>query len=244
MSNAGIRTLFSTILLMAGLLCSLSVSADDLQNAKNTYNNGDYPTALKQFKALAGRSNDATAQFYVGLMYYNEEGIAENYENMTQHYKDALPWFQKAADQGFSAAQTYLGVMYFGGQGIPLSYRKAADWYQKAAEQGDAAAQSNLGLMYFVGNDDIPRDYNQALMWYSKAAEQKDTGAQNDLGRMYENGLSMPNDFVRGYMWYTIAEQGGNESAKQSRITLESRMSPEQVSQAQAMAQEWLNKHK
>jgi TPR repeat protein len=236
MSDAMIRALCRLFLAVSFLAFCFAARADGLQDAKNAYGSGDYTAALKEFKALAGDSN-AVAQFYVGLMYYNGEGVL-------QDYKEALSWFQKAADQGLAAAQSYLGVMYFGGQGVPLSYQKGADWYLKAATQGDAAAQFNLGLMYFVGNDDIPRDYKKALMWYEKAAEQKDIGAQNSVGRMYENGLGMPNDFVRGYMWYFIAEQGGSESAKQSRSVLESKMSAEQISQAQAMAQEWLNKHK
>jgi uncharacterized protein len=243
MNNTIMRDFFRFALIIGCLVLCIEAQADSLLDSKNLYNSGDYSAALKAFKTLAEGSN-ATAQFYVGLMYYNEDGMAQNQENMTQHYKEAFTWFQKAADQGLAAAQSYLGMMYFNGEGVPLSYRKAAEWYQKAAEQGDAAAQFNLGLMYFVGNDDIHRDYLKALMWYGKAAEQNDVGAQNDLGRMYENGLGLPNDFVRGDMWYFIAEQGGSESAKQSRSILESKMTAAQISQAMGMAQEWLNKHK
>ena len=50
-------------------------------------------------------------------MYSNGEGVPEN-------DKEALKWFQLAADQGVARAQFNLGVMYSNGEGIPRTTEK------------------------------------------------------------------------------------------------------------------------
>ena len=45
------------------------------------------------------------AQYDLGGMYYNGQGVAKN-------YAEAMKWFRKAADQGSANAQYGLGVMY------------------------------------------------------------------------------------------------------------------------------------
>ena len=54
--------------------------------------------------ALAQQGN-SYAPFYLGLMYYNGEGV-------TQDYKQAVKWWRKAAEQGDASAQYSLGLMY------------------------------------------------------------------------------------------------------------------------------------
>ena len=48
---------------------------------------------------------DADAQYNLGLMYYNGQGI-------DQDYREAVKWYQKAAEQGNADAQNNLGLMY------------------------------------------------------------------------------------------------------------------------------------
>jgi TPR repeat protein len=55
-------------------------------------------------------------------------------------YKQAVYWYQKAADQGYAEAQSILGVMYAFGKGVLKNDKQAVYWYQKAAEQGLAEA--------------------------------------------------------------------------------------------------------
>ena len=78
------------------------------------------------------------AQYNLGLMYDNGQGVP-------QDYKQAVKWYTKAAEQGDANAQYSLGYMYANGQGVPQDYKQAVMWFTKAAEQGDADAQYNLG---------------------------------------------------------------------------------------------------
>jgi TPR repeat protein len=58
----------------------------------------------------------------------------------------AIFWFERAAMQGVSRAQYYVGVMYDDGEGVEIDKEKAFKWYHKAAIQGDSVAQFNVGL--------------------------------------------------------------------------------------------------
>ena len=64
-----------------------------------------------------------------------------------------MKWYLKAAEQGNTAAQYSLGVMYDQRRGVPKNYAEAMKWYRKAAEQGNAAAQENLELMFAEQED-------------------------------------------------------------------------------------------
>jgi len=68
--------------------------------------------------------------------------IANNYSNRHQ-YKEAVKWYQKAADQGDSDALNNLGIMYENGQGVEKDRQKAYDLYKKAAEEGNVYAINN-----------------------------------------------------------------------------------------------------
>jgi hypothetical protein len=118
---------------------------------------------------------------------------------------EARKWFLKAADQGHSDAQTYLGYMFEEGIGGTKDLVKAREWYQKAAAQDDANAQNSLGCMYEQGEDPA-----QALAWYQKAAAQGHAAAQFNLGRMYEYGLGVDKDPAQALAWYQKAADQGH----------------------------------
>ena len=101
---------------------------------------------------------------------------AQNYNKAVElynakQYEQAYHLFLKAADQGYAAAQLYLGSMYKKGEGVLLNEKEAMSWYRKAAEQGNADAQNNLGNMY-ANEKGAFQNYKEALNSYRKAAEQ------------------------------------------------------------------------
>lgn len=83
---------------------------------------------------------------------------------------------------------------------------------------------------------------------YQHDAERGVAWAQNNLAFLYEKGWGVPQDFIRSFMWYSIAAathppgKSCYESAR-SRDRLAKRMTPDQVSEAQRMAREWLEQH-
>ena len=123
------------------------------------------------------------AQCNLGCMYENGHGVK-------QDSKEAVAWYRKAAEQGYTHAQFNLGLMYKNGRGVKQDHKEAAMWYRKAAEQGDAGAQVNLGAMYNNGQG-VPQDFAAALNWFQLAAEQGYEKASKALDLMRQHNLSL-----------------------------------------------------
>ena len=117
---------------------------------------GNHEKAFEELLPLAEQGH-GSAQSLIGVMYYNGEGVE-------QDFNAAMVWLTLAANQGYSLAQYNLGVMYDNGQGTDQDFSLAFKWYGHAAQQGHAVAQFNLGSMYGNG-DGVDQDLNRAYMW-------------------------------------------------------------------------------
>ena len=135
----------STFFLAAALL---SVSATALDS--------------NQIQRLANQG-DAEAQFNLGWMYYQGEGVR-------QDYAKAFEWYKKVANQGDSNAQFVLGLLYYKGEGVRQDYAKAAQWFLKVANQGDSDAQAMLGVMYNKGKG-VRQNVAIAKEWFGKSCD-------------------------------------------------------------------------
>jgi TPR repeat protein len=101
-------------------------------------------------------------------------------------YQTALRLWRKLAEQGDAWAQTFLGLMYSDGSGVPQDYAEAVKWYRRAAEQGNAASQHNLGFMYAKG-EGIPQDFLMAHMWFNLASAQGNEAAITNRAIVEQN---------------------------------------------------------
>ena len=194
------------------------------------YDRGDYATALREWRPFAEQGN-ASAQFNLGVMYGNGQGV-------TLDYAEAVRWYRKSAEQDDADAQYNLGNIYRTGRGVPQDYAEAERWYRRAAEQSDDSAQYNLGAMYYNGQG-VPQDYAEAAKWFRKAADQGKAKAQFNLGVMYDNGYGVPQDYVQAYMWYNLAEAQGRTAAARNRGRVAKLMTPAQIAEAQRRAGKW-----
>jgi uncharacterized protein len=86
---------------------------------------------LKWYRKAADQGS-ANAQFNLGKMYDDGDGVL-------QDYAEALKWYRKAADQGNASAQFNLGKMYDNGQGVPRDCVQAHLWLSLAASQFSAS---------------------------------------------------------------------------------------------------------
>jgi TPR repeat protein len=201
----------------------------------HAYKSGDYTTAFREWLPLA-QQGDAGAQFLLGALYAQGQGVP-------QDYGQAVQWFRRAAEQGHVAAQYNLGVRYHEGRGVPQDSPQAAAWFQRAAQQGFARAQYNLGVLYANG-DGVPRDDGQAAQWFRRAADQEDPKAQYNLGLMYAGGVGVPQDLGEAYVWFTLAAArmppgADRDQAVHNRDVVAARLTPAQVTAAQARANAW-----
>ena len=62
---------------------------------------------------------------------------------------------------------------------------------------------------------------------------------------MYERGKGIPKDFVEAYKWFSISGESDNESRHMYREKIGKRkMTPDQITEAQRLAKEWVEKNK
>ena len=223
-----------TRLSLSLLLLDLINAAPGFNEDFAAYESGDYATALRLTRVHAALG-EAVAQFNLGFMYDQGKGVP-------QDYAKAIEWYRMAAEQGDASAQNNLGLIYRDGKGVPQDYAEAKKWYSKAAQQENDAAQFNLGMMYDKGKG-VPQDYAEAVKWYTKAAMHADASAQNNLGFMYSAGRGVPQDYVLAHMWYNLAAAQGNEMARENRDLIAEQMTPADISKAQKLAREWMEKH-
>ena len=83
------------------------------------------------------------------------------------------------------------------------------------------------------------RDYASALRLIRPLAEQGDANAQYNFGVFYDNGLGVPQDKVRAYMWFNLSAAQGREGAAAFRDLIARRTTPAQIAEAQRLAREW-----
>lgn len=123
-------------------------------------------------------------------------------------YTAAFETLTRLARERNAVALFYLGVMYYGGDGVQKDEARAVTWWRKAAAQGYALAQYNLGLMYY-GGQGVPHDYARTVAWWRRAAAQGLAEAQYNLGVMYEDGQGVPQDYTQAIAWYSKAAAQG-----------------------------------
>lgn len=181
---------------------------------------------------------------WIPLLSHSNRDIAaayDAYEN--KKYRFALRVARPTADRGDPRAQSLLGLMYYNGRGVERDEREAMKWFRSAAEQGDSIAQLYVGLMFAEGKT-VPQDYSEAARWYQIAANRGNAEAQYNLGILYATGDGLPQDNVLAHMWFNLAAAHFNSSIARDRATgnrdsVEKKMSPDQIAQAQALAGQW-----
>ena len=181
-----------TVLTTALFLAGSQLAAQDFDEGLKAYDAGDYDTAVREWEPLAEQGN-VEAQYNLGLMYYNGQGL-------TQNSAKAVKWYRLAAEQAYADAQLNLGAMYRNGQGVPEDFVRAAKWYRLAAEQGNAIAQDNLGVLYYFG-DGVPQNNLIAYMWTNLASQNgaPDAKTRRDFiaEEMTKSDISKAQDMVK-----------------------------------------------
>ncbi|ARB98142.1 TPA: tetratricopeptide repeat protein [Neisseria gonorrhoeae] len=84
----------------------------------------------------AAEQGNAAAQFNLGVMYENGQGVR-------QDYVQAVQWYRKASEQGDAQAQYNLGLMYYDGRGVRQDLALAQEWLGKACQNGDQNSCDN-----------------------------------------------------------------------------------------------------
>ena len=115
---------------------------------------------------LVAEDGDPAAQTVMGdKSISGESGIRKD-------YKEAMAWYRKAADQGFTPAMRSLAYELDEGNIVERDTEEAWRWYWQAAEMGDALALRIVGSRYGVA-----RDAKEAYFWYILAVKRGNNDA-------------------------------------------------------------------
>ena len=170
------------------------------------------------------KMNDPNAQFHIGSCYYSGT------HGVSQDYKAAVFWYEKAAEQKLPEAQNNLGNCYKKGErGVSKDFKKALELFQLSANSGYAPAQFNLAACYqeiaatCKEESEKTSNFEKAVHWYTKAAEQNHLDAKYYLGLSYEKGFGVKVDNQKAIELYRDAEQQGHQPSIKRLETLRDR---------------------
>jgi TPR repeat protein len=108
-------------------VCSADTEVD-LARAEAYALDGDYAPAWCIWEPLAEAGN-VTAQFNLGWLYHNGNGVAVN-------DRRARELWQQAAQSGHAEAQMALAMLYGQRGGVVEDQAQAVNWYREAAARG------------------------------------------------------------------------------------------------------------
>jgi TonB family protein len=118
-----------------------------------------------------------------------------------------------------------LNFKLFGGD-----MQKFSDLSQRA-KTGDAAAEFELANAFFEGRG-IPKNEEQGMALLERAASSGYPQAQYEMGRHAYGDGNDSDKYIDAYVWYAQAQRNGSEQAQAKVTELESRMTPDQLSEA------------
>lgn len=157
-------------------------------------------------------------------------------------YATAKAEWQELADSGDAKAAYGMGLLYGNGFGVDMDDAMALKYYGVAADQGHGDAAFNLAVMHQNGWG-VPMNEQKANEWYLVAAEKGNTEAQMALGRWYAMDFQDSYDPVEAYKWFSLAEKLGDFGAQEKREFIASRMTAEQIVQADVLVETWMSGH-
>lgn len=106
----------------------------DLGKAKKLYESAAFDNHIESMNAL-------------GRLYLNDEKDFEN----------AVVWFEKAAEKGYTRAINNLAICYHHGYGVQKDPLKAIKLYEESANKGYIQSMQSLGLLYLQqGVQNVP----------------------------------------------------------------------------------------
>ena len=139
----------------------------------------------------------------------------------TKNFLDAVKAFEKLAQNGLPEAQFNLSLLYSSGLGTPKNYKMALYWSWQAHLNDHPTAINQINeifdLITEALRDAVANEIIDELLTIAQSGEQ--TSALK-LGKTYTELLVVP-DYLSAYVWLSIAQAYGVESASEllSQVT-------------------------
>ncbi len=169
----------------------------------------DYESALKWLNKAAELGND-TAIEKLGEMYYEGEGVEQDFSKTADYYEQLV-------EKGTATAFEYyvLGFLYEHALGRDKDINKGMEYLKTAADMGSSGACEELAGMYVKG-DEVTQDFELAYYYYTKATEGNEGSAHAylALGDMYYYEIGTAMNYSMAKQYYLRAIDLGYEDAQ------------------------------
>ncbi|GAA5810403.1 hypothetical protein MFLAVUS_003824 [Mucor flavus] len=160
----------------------------------------DPKRALYLFKKSALVWGNRIAQYYVGIMYRDGDGVKQNSES-------SIKWLTLSANHGWCEAQVNLGYMYQNGIDAKKDYSKALYFYKKALQVKKESADD----LYLFGIKEFKINYDSKEMFLCRFSEtvSKMSGCPSPLhtAKSYDQQFPTKKKFYEINFWYTICKE-------------------------------------
>lgn len=206
--------------------------------------NKKYSDAYYLFYEGANLGNDKCAQFKIGLYYEQGKVVGKDIEKAYEYFhksaeqdylaaqrelgdiyrngllgkkespEQSIFWYKKAAEQGDSTSQFYVGYFYYEGYGVDRDYVEAVKWYKLAAEQNNRVALNNLGVCYEYGRG-VESNKAIAVSYFEKSAVLGYEKAQKNLSICYLNGSGIEKNLEKAFEWGLKSATNHNKSSQE-----------------------------
>lgn len=172
--------------------------------------------------AHAELPEDAPTLFRLGRIHLQRKDFAA-----------ALPLLLKAAESGYSPAQTAYGTVFMNLQVEP-DYELAYRWLSAAAKNGNPVAKANLGILYDWGKG-VERNPERYVSLQLEAASAGVDFAQYNAAELYATGYGVERDLLTAEAWYRLSVAQGNRDAQRSLGILLDRIARSQEDYVEAL---------
>ncbi len=144
-----------------------------------------------------------------------EKGEAFRYgKGVAVDLKQAVQYYEMAANQGHLWAQSRLAYCYEMGIGTDIDMEKAVGWYEKVAEREHISSQMRLADYYqkktaAAEDFSLAEEYDRkAVFWYERAAKQGNKMAEMKLAEMQaqKDSSFIPMEYEAGKKQYQQAQ--------------------------------------
>lgn len=137
--------------------------------------------------------------------------------------KQALKYYEQAAEAGHVEAAYIAGVMYAENFEIRPNSARSAAWLKQAAEGGHAAAQADYGLLVYQGAG-TARSETEAAKWFEKSAYGGDGEGQFLYAFTLAKGEGVTQSYEDAYYWLLKSGQSSVDDYDKDKAALKKRL--------------------
>lgn len=162
---------------------------------------------IAEIAGLTARAEagEASAQLDLGMIYWDGEGVEQDYAR-------AVQLFRQAADQGNAIAQSNLAYAYYNADGVENDDNAAMYWAGLSAAQGDEVAMRLVAFGHYRGRG-FPQNRAEAARIWAEAANLGDDYSAYNMGIIIRDGDGVQQDDALAILWFERALELGHPDA-------------------------------